>query len=415
MKIAFVLPQNVVGGGQISVYENARRLQTSGHDVVVIFREYKQGRDEVCFPKYGIKHLKWEDIDFNTAFYDVIIATWWEILYDVFLLNATNYFYYVQDDERRFYDDPKSFNIRFCELTYKLPDIGIITPPKWLKDLLNAEGNNHVEQVLYGYDDKIFTTAIRKPNTGNKLRVLIEGPGHVWFKRIDDSFKALEGLDGVEVWFASRSKHVEPTWKYDKIFYNCSQLELADIYAQCDVLLKMSEVESFCLPNLEMMASGGTIITTNFTGHEEYSRPDVNCFVVPIRDIEAARRAVIKLRDDRALLQKLQTNAYNTAKEITWPIQTIKFEEALYRLIETYKGHDYTHTKQLMNKLLDIKIAIEISEKTKQKTERDYNNLFAQHHRNEYRLFRFIGRLIYRIPVLGNLLRSIFTTKAHSK
>ncbi len=408
MKIAFVLPQNVVGGGQITVYEHARRLQTSGHDVVIIFREYIQGRDEVSFPEYGLKHLDWNDIDFKTTFYDVIFATWWETLYDIFLFNATYYFYYTQDDERRFYDDPKSFKIRFCDLTYKLPDIGIITVPKWWKNALHGEGNKHIGQAPGGFDDKIFTPAKRIPNTTGKLRVLIEGPGDVWFRRIEDSFKALEGLDGIEVWFKARGKYVDPKWRYDKIIFHCSPQELADIYTQCDVLLKMSEVEAFCLPNLEMMACGGTIITTNFTGHEEYSITDVNSFVIPIRDTDAARKAVIKLRDDRALLTRMQAQAYNTAKDMTWTIQTQKFEKALMELVEIYKGHDYSHTRQLMNALLDMKIAIEITEKSKQKLDLDYNYLFAQHHRKEYSLFRYIGRIIYRIPAVGPLLRKIF-------
>ncbi|HRG89413.1 MAG TPA: glycosyltransferase family 4 protein [Chitinophagales bacterium] len=409
MKIAFILPQNIIGGGQISVYEHGRRLQSSGHDVVIIYREYVKGRDEIWFPQFGLKHLAWDDIDLKTTRYDVMIATWWETLYDIFLFNADYYFYFTQDDERRFYEDPNSYKIRFCDLTYKLPDIGIITVPKWWKNVLHKEGNKHIGLAPSGFHETVFNPAKRKPNPNGKLRVLIEGPGEVWFRRVADSFKAVEGLEGIEVWFKARGNYVDPSWKYDKIFFNCTTEELADLYAQCDVLLKMSEVEAFCLPNVEMMACGGTIITTNFTGHEEYSIPDVNSFVIPIRDTDAARNAVIKLRDDRALLARMQAEAYNTARDMTWTIQTQKFEKALLELVEIYKGHDYSHTRQLMNALLDMKIAIEITEKSKQKLERDYNYLFAQHHRKEYSLFRYIGRIVYRIPVVGPLLRKIFS------
>ncbi len=410
MKIAFILPQNIIGGGQISVYEHGRRLQSSGHDVVIIYREYVKGRDEIWFPQFGLKHLAWEDIDFKTAHYDIMIATWWETLYDIFLFNANYYFYFTQDDERRFYEDPNSFKIRFCDFTYKLPDIGIITVPKWWKNVLHAEGNKHIGLAPSGFHEDVFNAAKRKPNPNGKLRVLIEGPGDVWFRRVEDSFKAVEGLEGIEVWFKARGSYVDPAWKYDKIFFNCTTEELADLYAQCDVLLKMSEVEAFCLPNLEMMACGGTIITTNFTGHEEYSVPNVNSIVINIRDTDAARQAIIKLRDDRQLLATLQANAYNTAKEMTWTHQTAKFEKALMELIEIYKGHDYTPTRRLVNALLETKIAVEITDKSLRKLEKDYNNLFKQHHRAEYSILRAVGRFIYGIPVVGTLLRNFFAS-----
>lgn len=411
MKIAFVLPQNIIGGGQISVYEHACRLQNSGHDVVIIYREYVKGRDEIWFPEFGLKHLDWNDIDFSTIHFDVMIATWWETFYDIFLFDANYYFYFTQDDERRFYEDANSFKIRFCDLTYKFPDIGIITVPRWWKNVLHKEGNKHIGLAPSGFHETVFNPSKRIANPDRKLRVLIEGPGEVWFRRVADSFKAVEGLDGIEVWFKARGTYVDPAWKYDRVIFNCTTEELAELYAQCDVLLKMSEIEAFCLPNVEMMACGGTIITTDFTGHEEYSLPDVNSIVIPIRDTDAARKAVIKLRDDRALLAKLQANAYETAKGMTWTLQTQKFEKALMELVATYKGHDYTHTRQLVRSLLDTKIAIEITEKNKNKLEVDYTYLFAQHHRNEYRLLRFVGRIIYRLPLVGPLIRGIFASK----
>lgn len=407
MKIAFLLPQNIIGGGQISVYEHGRHLKKRGHDVTIIYREYVKGRDSIWFPEFGLNHLEWDLINFETDVFDVIIATWWETLFDVFLFDASYYFYFTQDDERRFYEDSNSFKIKFCDLTYKFGDIGIITVPKWWKAVLHKEGNRNVGLAPSGFHENIFNPPKRKPNETGKLRVLIEGPGEVWFRRIEDSFKAVEGLAGIDVWFKARGNYVDPTWKYDKIYFNVSTQELAEIYCSCDVLLKMSEVEAFCLPNVEMMACGGTIITTDFTGHEEYAIDNYNSLVVPVRDIQAARNAIIKLRDDRLLLSRLQDNAYLTAKDMTWSIQTKKFETALVELISDYEGHDYSYTKQQILRLRDIKLSIEILEKENDKLKNHYEKLFQQFHRNEYRIFRFFGRLIYKIPVLGILLRRL--------
>lgn len=397
------------------VYEHARHLKAVGHEVVIIYREYIAGRDNNFSKEFGIDYLVFDDIDVTAYDFDIVIATWWETFYDIFLFNARHYFYLSQDDERRFYEDANSFKVKFCNLTYQIHSIGIITISGWWQKQLQKEGNQYVMVAPNGYNSDVINAGGRVKNDTGKLRVLIEGPGDTWFRRIDDSFKAVAGLEGIEVWYKSRGKFIDPSWKYDKVFFNVSSAEMTSIYSQCDVLLKMSEVEAFCLPNLEMMATGGTIITTNFTGHEEYAVPDSNAIVVAIRDIEAARKAVVKLRDDRVLLARLQANAYQTAQTMKWTVQTVKFEKVLMELVEKFEGHDYSHTRRLMNDLLSLKTAVEISEKSKHKLENDYNYLFAQHHRNEYRLFRFIGRMVYGIPVLGQLLRTIFAGKTDSR
>jgi hypothetical protein len=217
------------------------------------------------------------------------------------------------------------------------------------------------------------------------------------------------GLEGVEVWFKSRGSFIDPAWKYDRIFHNVSSKEMAEIYSSCDVLLKMSEVEAFCLPNLEMMGCGKTIITTAFTGHEEYAVNGENSLVVPIRDVEAARVAIMRLRDDKELLTRLQANALATARNMTWDIQAKKFEQALSQLMEDFKDYDYGPARKQLLTLRNIKHAAEISEKEKQKLDNDYKQLFHQFHRNEYRIFRFVGRIVYRVPLVGAMLRKIFS------
>jgi len=408
MKIAFLLPQNIIGGGHLTVYKHASHLQSVGHDVAIIYRDYVPGRDQQMIGDFNFNILLFDEIFTAPPKFDVIFATWWETLYDIFIFESSYYFYYTQSDERRFYEDPKEIKLRFCELTYRFDKVGFIAVATWLQKMLLAEGGIRAKVVPNGFDPTVFNASDRKYEDGRKLRVLVEGHGNIWFRRIDDCFEALNGVENIEVWFVSRDGFTKPAWKYDKMYVNISSGEMAEVYSACDVLLKMSEVESFCLPNLEMMACGGSIITTNFTGQEEYAVNGYNSLVIPIRDVKAAREAVLKLRDDRTLLKTLQSNALATTINMTWDIQTNKFEAAMNELMDELKNYDYTNLRKRILLIREIKLAGEVSEMEKNKLARDYQDLFRQFHRKEYSAFRFAGRMIYGIPLLGPLLRRLF-------
>ena len=244
MKIAFLIPQNVIGGGILVVYHHAAYLKKSGHDVLIIYREYKPERDKNIISEFELPFADFEKMSVNDYHFDVIFGTWWATLYDIFVFNARNYFYLVQDDERRFYEDKSAPEIRFCELTYSFPAIGIITVATWLQTLMNKENGGNPKVAINGYDPLKFypKEGLERPVT--KLRVLVEGPGKVWFKRLDDCFKALQDISDIEVWFVSRDGYREPGWHIDKFFVNVTVGALREIYCSCDVLLKMSEMET---------------------------------------------------------------------------------------------------------------------------------------------------------------------------
>jgi hypothetical protein len=101
-----------------------------------------------------------------------------------------------------------------------------------------------------------------------------------------------------------------------------------EIYSSCDILLKLSRVEGFFGPPLEMMACGGVCVVGAVTGHEEYIADGENALVVDPTDIKGARGAVQRLIADRNLREKLRKNGLRTAAQ--WP-----WEPSIDRL-ETY-------------------------------------------------------------------------------
>ena len=101
------------------------------------------------------------------------------------------------------------------------------------------------------------------------------------------------------------------------------------IYSSCDILLKMSRVEGFFGPPLEMMACGGTAVVSKVTGYDEYIVDGYNALVVEMGDVNRARAAVKRLIEDPELRKRLIANGQQTAKNWRWE-QTIDILEKVY-------------------------------------------------------------------------------------
>ena len=92
---------------------------------------------------------------------------------------------------------------------------------------------------------------------------------------------------------------------------------VADVYADHDVVLKLSRVEGLPLCPLEAFHLGVPAIVTPFTGHDEYLVHGHNGLVVGFDDGPGAVRALDRVARDRGLLARLSEGALQTAA--TWP------------------------------------------------------------------------------------------------
>lgn len=130
-----------------------------------------------------------------------------------------------------------------------------------------------------------------------------------------------------KIWIVSNNGKPKKDWRYDRFFENIPYGSMAQIYSSCDILLKMSKVESFCYPPLEMMACGGVSVIRKVTGIEEYAIDGENCLIV--NSVEGARKAIQKLIDNPELRKNLIQNGYQTAKEWSWDHSMDMFEEII--------------------------------------------------------------------------------------
>jgi O-antigen biosynthesis protein len=310
-KIGYVIPGTGISGGVAVICEHANRLRQRGYDVLVISED---DRDSIpWFPNQLVPVIPFKKIKNET--FDILVSTGWTTAYMSQTLEAERRFYFVQSDESRFYRSG-SVQSKMARKTYGF-DFEFITMAGWLKDWLKNEFDKDAIYVPNGLDENnVFPDAPLEKKQG-RVRVLLEGSINIPYKGMVDAFAAVEGLD-CEVWCVSSSGRPKPEWRCDRFFEKVPFDQMRHIYSSCDILLKMSRVESFCYPPLEMMACGGTAVVGEVTGIDEYIVNGYNALVVAPGDVQGAQKALQTLITDGKLRKELSRNGQKTATRFRW-------------------------------------------------------------------------------------------------
>ncbi|TXH29807.1 MAG: glycosyltransferase [Elusimicrobia bacterium] len=330
MKIAFITPCNAIAGGLFVVYRHAHYLQSIGHDVRIIFADGSQGRQVTWYPNFSVPvSLLVEEAAAPTE-YDAVIATWWETYYDMFHLNARTYLYFCQSDERRFYEKGLDSPALLVERTYCDPRVRVITEAKWIQRMFQNDFGVEAGYAPNGVDLSRFHPEVAPlAPRGPRVRVLVEGPGGVPFKRVDLAFRVTARVPDIEVWFVSGDGVCESHWQAARVFKKVKFEDMTPSYASCDIIVKLSTVEGVFGPPLEMFACGGTAVVSNVSGYDEYIVDGQNALVVAMDDEEGAVDALSRLVSDAGLRQRLSAAALQTARAWDWDQQTPIFAKVL--------------------------------------------------------------------------------------
>ncbi len=309
--IVYVLPGTWIAGGIAVVLQQANRLQERGYRVFVVTQDLK--RTIPWFSNQNVPVIPIQEIEtLLKDGIDILIATGWNSAPTVDLLPAARKLYFVQQDERKFYTN--RVQQLFVGSTYELP-FEYVTMARWIQRWLRDEFRHDSKYVPNGLDRTIFQPSDPIEPRGKRVRVLIEGPIDIPFKGMADAYQAIRDLD-CELWIVSGRGSLPSGWRCDRFFEGVPLDEMPKIYSSCDILLKMSTVESFAYPPLEMMACGGVPVIRRVSGIEEYAIDEENCLIV--EDIEGAKRAVSRLLADGELRKRLAANGLKTAQNWSW-------------------------------------------------------------------------------------------------
>ena len=323
MRIVYVLDSNLVCGGHIVVLQHVTRLAKLGHIISICILDESipaELNSFAWFPDFecDVVHPQ----NFPDAV-DICVATFWDTIIPVLKFNSKHKVYFVQSDETRFYDD---IVIKNCVVLSYLSNIHYMTEANWIVEWLK---NNFGHQAIYipnALDPKIIhpdkPIAVKRKD---RLRILVEGTIDAPFKRVREAIEASQGL-GCEIWCVSNEGKPPSDWKIDRFFYKVDFNKMKYIYSSCDILVKLSSVEGFFGPPLEMMACGGVCVVSDVTGYDEYIKDEYNALVVPNGDINLARQALQRLINDGGLYGKLQKNGLLTASSMKWDDSINKLE-----------------------------------------------------------------------------------------
>jgi glycosyltransferase involved in cell wall biosynthesis len=196
-------------------------------------------------------------------------------------------------------------------------DYQYITEARWIKTWIFNNFGHNACLVPNGLDSDIFHPCPPLVPKGNKPRILLEGAIGLPFKGMKEAFEAVAPLD-VEVWCVSSLGKPESNWKCDRFFEQVPMTEMKKIYSSCDILLKLSRVEGFFGPPMEMMACGGVVVVGRVTGYDEYIVDGYNAIVIDPLDVTSATDAVQNLISNKTIYDNLVENGKKTAHEWAW-------------------------------------------------------------------------------------------------
>ena len=334
--IAFIMPSTNISGGVNVAIKHCNLLKKAGYDAFFInmdSNKKNKERDKDIVNKDGIVRVISVDKTNCLAIgqIDTMVATLWATLqYVKEYPNVKNKAYLVQNFETDFYEngDLQKF---MANATYNsFMPIKYLTISKWCEEWLKDKYHKDCKFAPNGIDGDRFEFKERKFD--KKIKILIEGNSEDYYKNVDESFKIVEKLDKnkYEINYLSYQGEPKSWYHVDNFMHRVPHDEVGKVYADCDILIKSSILESFSYPPLEMMATGGVVVVAPNEGNVEYLKDGYNCLFYQQGNIEQAVNQINKIVEDKELREKLIENGLKTVKEREWT--TIEKE-----IIDLYK------------------------------------------------------------------------------
>lgn len=319
MRVAFVLQDLQLSGGVGVVLAHVSRLRAAhGIDVqIVLAREpahapwpYPELDD---LPVLSFAEAREQD-------WDLGVATWWLTTAVLFHLPCRRYAYFIQALEDSLYTPEEPERVA-AAMTTALP-VRFITEAHWIAEMLERlQPGNPAIVVRNGIDKGVFTLPPAPPVHDGPLRILLEGASGRPLKGVDQALDVIASLrePAHVTWVAPHGLEpgAERPHGVARVLERLSHGEMAEVYADSDVLLKLSRAEGMYGPPLEGFHRGCTVVTTAVTGHDEYVRHRENGLVCGWDDVPGTARMLDLLARDRELLARLRGGALATAR--AWP------------------------------------------------------------------------------------------------
>lgn len=317
-RVAFMLESSQMSGGVRVIYEMALGLTTKGWDVHYFSLQDSPDWFNIVgnwhkYPDYP--HMQ-EDLH---TFDGATVATWWRTAYVLAAAQPRLPFYLVQDIESAYYSTV--LQRQFAEETYKLP-LKKFTTSKWVQTQLDG-----VAYVGIGIRKERFQGGLRPP-VKRRVAAVARPQAIKGFSYLLELSSRLQAeLSMPLVTFGQSEIHLLGMHEH---FVQPSDRKVQGIYTGSRYFVTTSQHEGFGLPNLEAMASGSVVITTDCQGPREYMQDWKNGIVVSTEDPREVISAIRRCESDESLRKRMIMGGANTVELYKWPAVIERLDALLH-------------------------------------------------------------------------------------
>ncbi len=345
MKIAFIIAGVGISGGVNVIFEHAVRMNRRGQQVSII-------TSEAVLSNQVDWHQSAKELNFQTfqesenRIFDIVIATWWETVYELTKLKASHYVYFVQSIESKLYAADNEYLKALINFTYQL-SVTVVTEAHWIQQYLEKYFDKKAYLVRNGIYKNIYINIVPIAAVNeNKIRILIEGDLYSFFKNTKKTIEICQKSNVDEIWLLTPNQITEYKG-ITKVFSKVPIHQTPAIYSSCDVLVKLSLAEGMFGPPLEMFHCGGTAIVYDVTGYDDYIQHNINALVVKTGNENKVIEYINYLKANPSELARLKNAASETAKSWhDWEEASLEFENVLIEISNT-KQSELQH--QILN------------------------------------------------------------------
>lgn len=338
MKITYLVTWGTLNGGLRVICEQTNRLIERGHEVKILTLK-EESPDWYPFRAEITTVPQFEG---RIPVSDITVACFAGAALAASRTTEGVPFYFIQAYEPRLYGDTEYRKI--CDASYQLP-LNLLCVSSWLQKLLKDKYLRKSYKIPNGVNFKQFRPVpplLKSPHKKTLMAfssVQIKGclDGIMAFRLVKERFPELE-----LVMFGS-----EPPPKVDFsmiFFHQPSEEELAGIYSSSDIFISTSLEEGFGLPQLEAMACGVPVITTDSKGVREYAIDGKTALIVPPQDPTKLAQAIIQLLEDDPLRERIAQAGFNKAQEFGWEMAVGQLEEVFNETKDIYTQWSSRHS-----------------------------------------------------------------------
>jgi len=359
-RIVFVLPQLKTGGGVRVIVELANVL-AERHEVKIVLPKGKVECTFAISDRIIIEQVGREPVSalqkvaniFRTVAHvqkvyqnDNVIVTD-PIQSPLFIFARMPKLYrFVQADDYRIFDDLLLLKNRFFLYLYKAvtklsyrKKIGYLFNSAFTHEMFERHSGRKVPQKIVhpALNRKVFYPYEAEKPQRDSVRLCLIARKHP-MKRFGDFVEVYQRLMqnpkvAAEIEKVTVISHDDlssyATAGMERVVPSCDK-DIADVMNSSDIYIFTSLWEGFGLPPLEAMGCGCAVVASDAGGISEYAVNGENALIYPPADTDALYDAIVRLIEDRALLQRLRINGMQTARNFSWERSAKMVEKYLF-------------------------------------------------------------------------------------